>query len=193
MAEVSIAVARHTRAWIETPGFMSKPADMMLSPVTHGRGLKRNALRQADRADASPVTHGRGLKLILWLERCDTYTSPVTHGRGLKRTRCHPVRPRRWSPVTHGRGLKLDRRADPHVCRRSPVTHGRGLKLSRLTVGDWHPDVARHTRAWIETYCSCERAFDPRVARHTRAWIETSRKHTRESRRASRPSHTGVD
>ena len=35
------------------------------------------------------------------------------------------------------------------------------------------PEVARSTRAWIETLVACLQAGDHWVARSTRAWIET--------------------
>ena len=82
----------------------------------------------------------------------DDAESPASRGRGLKQYALHgPQWDERKSPASRGRGLK---REPPHL-------------LVDL------PEVARITRAWIETISRRVIAWPFVVARITRAWIET--------------------
>ena len=49
----------------------------------------------------------------------------------------------------------------------------RGLKHQVVRSGNQYGDVARSTRAWIETAEDTGYSAPLRVARSTRAWIET--------------------
>ncbi len=51
--------------------------------------------------------------------------------------------------------------------------HGRGLKLDAGRRTERNGSVARHARAWIETFLGISKKTRPTVARHARAWIET--------------------
>ncbi len=53
--------------------------------------------------------------------------------------------------------------------------------------------VARHTRAWIETYVKRVTCRQSLVARHTRAWIETVICLRTGQQSLRRPPYAGVD
>ena len=72
------------------------------------------------------------------------------------------------------RGLKLDFVADQ---RKSVLSHAlrvRGLKPLNTSSARRHWNVARSTRAWIETSFVIMFLYGLFVARSTRAWIETN-------------------
>ena len=60
---IDLFVAPHGGAWIETPSALIARA-MCMSPLTEGRGLKRQQASALQIALSSPLTEGRGLKLF---------------------------------------------------------------------------------------------------------------------------------
>ena len=72
-----------------------------------------------------------------------------------------------------GRGLKQVPADVGENQQASPAMRGRGLKLILRDGNIRSLHVARHARAWIETWEIHDVAVTARVARHARAWIET--------------------
>ena len=77
------------------------------------------------------------------------------------------------SPAVRGRGLKQLDCMDGNEHIRSPAVRGRGLKLLLGEESLRSQEVARRTRAWIETLRWRHLSRNGYVARRTRAWIET--------------------
>ena len=83
-----------------------------------------------------------------------------------------------FNPLSHAlrvRGLKQLALSTLPATYGSHALRVRGLKPLRRTLRNADMDVARSTRAWIETFLLCTPEKVNTVARSTRAWIETAR------------------
>ena len=120
------------------------------SPLTQGRGLKRQLDDSGNLQQMSPLTQGRGLK-----HNGDRFFRPALlvapHAGAWIETWV-------WSPKIHGKKVAPHAGAWIETWRRdgvsprikSPLTQGRGLKLVCCRAGHY-AYVAPHAGAWIET------------------------------------------
>ena len=184
-------VARHTRARIETLARrMSR--QLLRSPVTHGRGSKRNLQAICLSLYTSPVTHGRGSKPPTHPEACEpNHVARHTRARietsPSRRLRKAPGRPSHTGADRNELGGVLQ------VAHTRRPSHTGADRNSNSSPTNTFIDVARHTRARIETSPPSASPHPLQVARHTRARIETLAAADVCANSYGRPSHTGAD
>ena len=96
--------------------------NLILSPLTRGRGLKQIQSDKLAASIKSPLTRGRGLKqfnrIYLELEKVAPHT-----GAWIETLIYLPFFVSFWSPLTRGRGLKLSPRKT-HIPSPGRPSHG---------------------------------------------------------------------
>ena len=130
-------VAPHAGAWIETAE-AQKPSPDKLNVAPHaGAWIETWQTTQGRRHSASPLTQGRGSKRDVRVNVDEHLRSPLTQGRGSKQGSPALVGHDALSPLTQGRGSKLRRDGQGWPDAGSPLTQGRGSKLAFKSADDW--------------------------------------------------------
>ena len=208
------AVARSTRAWIETP----EPEESSIPPIvarSTRAWIETDGKRRISFISASHALRVRGLKLALFAGFPGVRWSHALRVRGLKRRVSCIRRSRLRSHALRVRGLKrlvMGAADESAAVARSTrawietavwsvypaeyMSHAlrvRGLKPRRLRTIHSLRLVARSTRAWIETSADSGNSSPAAVARSTRAWIETGQTVSRDDMTNCRTLYACVD